>query len=84
MLEYASRRNVAVVLLCVPRPPLFCCAEALFSTLAREHGAVYEGEIMNAVLRDPGLKSDSIHPNAAGYRRIAERLAALLRERGAL
>jgi lysophospholipase L1-like esterase len=84
MIQEARRRNVAVVLLGVPRPALFGGAAAFYATLAREHGAVYEGEIMNAVLRDPGLKSDPIHPNAAGYRRIAERLAALLRERGAL
>lgn len=84
MLGEARRRNVAIVLLGVPRPALFGGAATFYATLADEHDLVYEGEVLNAVLRDPGLKSDPIHPNAAGYRRIAERVAALLRERGAL
>ena len=84
MIAEAGRRNVAVVLLGVPRPALFGGAATFYAPLAQEHDLVYEGEILNVVLRDPGLKSDPIHPNAAGYRRIAERIAALLRERGAL
>jgi len=36
------------------------------------------------VLKDASLKSDPIHPNARGYRVIAERLAALLKKTGAI
>jgi lysophospholipase L1-like esterase len=84
MISAARQRGTAVVLLGVPRPALFGGAASFYADLAKESALVYEGEVLNSVLRDAGLKSDPIHPNALGYRRVAERLAALLRERGAL
>jgi lysophospholipase L1-like esterase len=44
----------------------------------------YEGEIVTSVLYSSDTKSDPIHPNAKGYRRIAEALAKLLRDAGAV
>jgi len=40
--------------------------------------------VITEVLKDASLKSDPIHPNARGYRVIAERLAATLKRTGAL
>ena len=44
----------------------------------------YEGDVVTEVLKDARLRSDPIHPNAAGYRVIAERVAAALKKNGAL
>jgi lysophospholipase L1-like esterase len=84
MIAQARKHGTTVVLLGVPRPALFGGAATFYADLADEYGLAYEGEVINSVLRDPGLKSDPIHPNAAGYRRIAEAVAALLRQHGAL
>lgn len=84
MIAQARASGAAVVLLGVPRPALFGGAATFYEELADELGVVYEGDVLNAVLRDPALKADPIHPNAAGYRRVAERIATLLKERGAL
>ena len=37
-----------------------------------------------AVVSDQSLKSDTIHPNAAGYAQIAQAVEQLLRDAGAL
>jgi len=68
----------------VPRPALLTSAPKFYEEIAREFGIPYEGAVVASVLYKPDLKSDFIHPNAQGYRRIAEALAELLRKAGAV
>jgi acyl-CoA thioesterase-1 len=84
MVQAAKSRGIAVVLLGVPRPALFGGPAKLYGELAKELGVPYEADVINDVLRDASLKSDPIHPNAAGYRKMAEAVAAVLRKGGAL
>jgi lysophospholipase L1-like esterase len=72
------------VLVGVPRPALLTSAPKFYEEIAREFGIPYEGAVVTAVLYKPEFKSDPIHPNAAGYRRIAEAVAELLRKAGAV
>ena len=73
-----------VVLIGVPEPRLFGGTPDFYTRIAEELQLPLEEDVFNEVLKDNQLKSDAIHANAAGYRKVAERLADFLREAGAL
>jgi lysophospholipase L1-like esterase len=73
-----------VVLIAVPEPALFGGTPDFYTRVAEEMHLPLEDDAFNTVLKDNRLKADPIHANAAGYRVVAERLAELLRETGAL
>jgi lysophospholipase L1-like esterase len=77
-------RGIAVVLVGVPKPALLTSAAAFYGELAKEYRIPYEGKILNHIMHQLDLRSDAIHPNAKGYRRMAEAIAELLREAGAI
>jgi acyl-CoA thioesterase I len=56
----------------------------IFAETARKFGALYIPQVMKGILTNANLRSDPIHPNRAGYRLVAERIAEkikpLLRE----
>ena len=84
MIRAAKSRGVAVVLLGVPKPALFGGPAKFYGELAKEFDIAYEGAVLNTVLKEPAMKSDPIHPNAQGYRAVAQAVALLLQEMGAL
>lgn len=84
MILLIRESGAGVVLIGVPQPALFSGPPAFYERLAREFRLPYEGEIFDEVLKTPRLKADPIHANAEGYRRVAERLAELLRKTGAI
>ena len=77
-------RKIAVVLIGVPRPALITSAPVFYADLAKEFDIPYEGEIVTSVLYSNETKSDPIHPNARGYRQMAEAIAQLLKNAGAI
>ena len=77
-------RGIAVVLVGVPKPALITSAPAFYGELAREHAIPYEGTVVNEIMHQLDLKADPIHPNAKGYRKLAEAIAALLKKAGAV
>jgi len=52
---------------------------AIYEDTAKELGALYIPQVMKGILGDAKLTSDPIHPNGAGYRLIAERIAAKIK-----
>ncbi len=84
MIALARKSGAAVVLIAVPSPGLSLKPPSFYREMAREMKIPVEEDSLSDILADRTLKSDLIHPNAAGYRRLAESVANLLRESGAL
>jgi len=84
MVRMAQERRIAVVLLAVPRPGIFMNPAEFYEEVAGEKEVPIEMEALPRILADRSLKSDPIHPNGEGYRQLAEAIANLLRERGAI
>jgi len=73
-----------VVLIAVPKPGLFPSPAGFYTTVAKEFGLPHEETALRKILTDNALKSDLAHPNAAGYARLAEAIADLLKKSGAI
>jgi lysophospholipase L1-like esterase len=84
MVQLARSRGIDVVLLGTPEFGFLLTPADFYAEIAKEFRIPYEGEVLSRILRDSNLKSDQIHPNAAGYRLMAERVHALLQKSGAL
>ena len=84
MVRLARSRGVAVMLIATPEPGFTVTPPAFYSSVAREFRLPYEEGVIGQVLRDSSLKADPIHPNARGYRVIAERVADQLKQSGAI
>ena len=85
MIAEAQASGAEVVLVGVPGLGLFLTGSApVYDRIAEELSLPYLEGTLAGVLRNDRLKSDTVHPNAAGYRKLAEDLAGLLRDAGAI
>ncbi|MBN8518480.1 MAG: arylesterase [Candidatus Accumulibacter sp.] len=79
-----------VVLVAVPRLSLLGAASgrlpdsAIYAELAKEERLPLVEGVLAAILSDPTLKADPIHPNAGGYHKLADGIAEQLRRSGLL
>ena len=84
MIRLARERGIDVLLIAVPAPDLFLTPPKFYSEVAAEFNISIETKALPRILGKVSLKSDYIHPNAAGYRQLAAALADLLKKSGAL
>lgn len=84
MVKMAQDRNIRVILVAVPCPGITLKPPQLYHDVALEFNIPLERNIFPKVLSRSSLKSDAIHPNAAGYRMVAEALATLMKKSGAV
>lgn len=84
MIEIANEKNIPLILLGVPEKNLFSDAAPIYQELADEYDLVFNKGLMASLLKSPKYKSDTVHLNADGYRKMAEEIYKLLKENGAL
>lgn len=85
MVKLARDRGIDVVILATPKPAGIGTAMLPFyAEIGREFSVPVENEALPDVLTSRDLKSDLVHPNGNGYRRIAEALAKVLKKAGAV
>lgn len=80
IVRQARAHGAQVALMAVPAPSLLGAVVSrlsdapLYQALAAEEGAVLVEDVISTVLSDEGLRADPIHPNAEGYRQMAQAL----------
>lgn len=84
MIRMARERGISVMLIAVPQPGLLLSPPELYEEVAEEMKVPIETDVLQEILRDRSLKSDTIHPNAKGYRLMAEAVFTLLKKTGAI
>lgn len=78
MVAMCRRQDIDVVIAATPKPGIILKAPGFYRSVARKHSVPVESKLIAQVLSKSHLKSDYIHPNARGYRMIAEGMAEFL------
>jgi lysophospholipase L1-like esterase len=84
MVKLARDRNISVLLMATPKPGLILSVPDFYEKIGGDLDVPVETAVLAKVLGDNGTKSDLVHPNAMGYSKIAEALAAALKRAGAV
>ncbi len=84
MIEMAQSRSIEVVLVGVPEKKLFLGVAPIYEELAVEYDLVFSDDLLSDLLSSNQYKSDAVHLNQQGYKKMAESIYDLLVEHGAL
>ncbi len=84
MIALVADSGSQVLLVAVPRPGLFPESAGFYAELARQYQVPLEPGIVAELEADGSAKSDRVHFNQAGYRRMAEAIYQLMVNRGAV
>ncbi len=83
MIELIQSRNIQIIMLGVPEPGIFLKSADIYEQLANETNIPVELSLLPKILGDNSLKSDIAHPNAQGYKILAEGIYNFLKDKGA-
>jgi len=84
MIDMAKQNNSQVILIGVPEFGLFLNTSPIYKALADQNRIPIEQNTLGDIIGDNALKSDHIHPNEKGYQVLAEKVALLLKQTGAI
>ena len=83
MIQMAKEKKIGVLLVAVPNISLFGLSPlALYEEVADEENIPLVSGVLAEILGNPALKSDQIHPNALGYKQMAEKIYESVVENG--
>lgn len=80
MLALIRKSGAGVILIGVPKLGFSLRPPAFYEEIADSLEIPYDGGIIGAILADSSLRSDYVHPNAKGYRKLSERVAQIIRD----
>lgn len=84
MIALIRERNAQVVMLGVPQPGLILSTADFYEQVAESTATPIDADALADILQYASNKSDTVHPNASGYRMLAEAVHELLEDNGAL
>jgi acyl-CoA thioesterase-1 len=84
MVQMIRDAGAEVVIIGVPKPGLVLSTARFYKTISEDMGVPLEGSLLSDILAESKLRADPIHPNAEGYRFLAEGIAAFLRKSDAI
>jgi len=83
MIQMAKAKNIEVLLISVPNITLFGLSPlGLYEEVAKEENIPLLSGTLADILTQPSLKNDQIHPNALGYKKMADTIYESLKENG--
>lgn len=81
MITLIKNKNADIIFVGVPSlEGFFISTNDIYDELADEYGLIYDSGVLSKIVKSPALKSDQIHPNAAGYNLMAQNLAKLFND----
>jgi len=78
MIQLIQQSGAEVVLIAVPRLSITLAVPELYAELATAYNLPIELTVLAELEGDSAMKSDTIHPNSAGYKLLAERIRGLI------
>ena len=83
MIHMAKEKQIEVLLISVPNLGLFGPSDlSLYNEISKDENVPLLSNMYVEILEQPSLKSDQVHPNALGYRRMAEKIYKKLKKEG--
>ena len=83
MIKMAKSHNIEVLLIALPNFSIFGISDLeLYKEISKEENVPLLSHMYANIITEPSLKSDQIHPNAKGYRVMAEKIFAALKKHG--
>jgi len=83
MIRMAKVKKIAVLLISIPNLSLFGLSSLdIYKEIAEEENIPLIKGMLADMFSQPSLKSDQVHPNALGYKQIAEEIYHTLKKHG--